>query len=524
MPVVRFFFNVNDDRSDEEQFIIVALMIRFSPNPNRANLIRWHEWGDEAFRKAREQDKPVMLFLTAFWCRFCQRMDEGAFSDDENIALLNAYFVAIRAEDMQRPDLNTRYNLNGWPTIAFMAPQGELLGATNYLPPEEFGILLARLHMLYQEKKNEIRAAQNTSPETSSGTSPVSMREHPTGSSLLAITTVIMELADRVNGGYGGGQKFIHPEANDFLLARYQTTKDSSYLDHVCLTLDRMRAGEMHDHQEAGYFRTCSNADWSRPHREKLLGEQAGLLGNCLSVFRITQRIEYARMAEDIIGYIDGKLFHVANGGFRGCEDFLRNETTKDPSEDEYFTIIDECIYTDANAQTIGAYLEATETLGKPSYRERALRALDFLWDHCRCSDGGMFHYFDGAAHVSGLLNDQTRMGTALLKAHRATGEVKYLEAAGELADFILARLKNADGGYYDVASPGFAYLSFRLALIEQNGPAVLFFLALAEATGNAIYRDAALWGLSAFTGDFSSYGIHASAFGQALDEFMKAC
>ena len=135
-------------------------MIRFSPNPNRANLIRWHEWGDDAFRQAQEQDKPLMLFLTAFWCRFCQRMDEGAFSDDENIALLNAYFIAIRAEDTQRPDVNTRYNLNGWPTIAFMAPQGELLGATNYLPSEEFGNLLARLYTGYQEKKDEIRSAR----------------------------------------------------------------------------------------------------------------------------------------------------------------------------------------------------------------------------------------------------------------------------------------------------------------------------------------------------------------------------
>ena len=110
------------------------------------------------FARPREQDKPLMLFLTAFWCRFCQRMDEGAFSDDENTALLNAYFIAVRAEDMQRPDVNTRYNLNGWPTIAFMAPEGELLGATNYLPPEEFGSLLVRLHLLYQEKKDEIRA------------------------------------------------------------------------------------------------------------------------------------------------------------------------------------------------------------------------------------------------------------------------------------------------------------------------------------------------------------------------------
>jgi len=501
----------------------LTLMIRFSPNPNRANLIRWHEWGDEAFRKAGVQDKPLMLFLTAFWCRFCQRMDEGAFSNDENIALLNAYFVAIRAEDTQRPDVNTRYNLNGWPTIAFMAPEGELLGATNYLPPEEFGSLLVRLYMLYQEKKDEIRSARNTSSETSSGTTAAVTRGQPNESSLSKVTSVIMELADWVHGGYGHGQKFIHPEANDFLLSRYETTKDASYLDHVCLTLDRMRAGEMHDHEGGGYFRTCSNADWSRPHREKLLGEQAGLLANCLRTFRITQHAEYARMAEDIIGYIDRKLSHSANESFYGCEDFLRNETRKDLSDGEYFTIIDECVYTDTNALAISAYLEATEILGKPSYKERALKALDFLWHHCRCPDGGMFHYFDGAAHVPRLLNDQARMGTALMQAHRATGEAKYLERAKELAEIILSRLKNPDGGYYDLAVPGSAYLSFRLTLIEQNGAAASFFIALAEATGNSSYREAAFWGLSAFTGDLNSYGIHAAGFGQALDEFLKS-
>ena len=134
-----------------------------------------------------------------------------------------------------------------------------------------------------------------------------------------------------------------------------------------------------------------------------------------------------------------------------------------------------------------------------------------------------MFHYFDGAAHVPGLLNDQARMGTALLQAHVSTGEAKYLERAKELAEFILSRLKNPDGGYYDLAVPGYAYLSFRLTLIEQNGAAASFFLALAKTTREPGYRDAALWALSAFPADFSPYGIHSAAFGQALDEFLKS-
>jgi uncharacterized protein YyaL (SSP411 family) len=499
-------------------------MIRFSPNPNRANLIRWHEWGEDAFRKAQEQDKPLMLFLTAFWCRFCQRMDEGAFSENENIALLNAYFIAIRAEDTQRPDVNTRYNLNGWPTIAFMAPAGELLAATNYLPSEEFGDLLVRVYTGYQEKKDAIRSTAKIPHETSDQTTAGNISAKPHASSLAAVTQLIMSLADQVHGGYGRGQKFIHPEANDFILSRYEATKDVTYLDHVRLTLDRMREGSIHDHEEGGYFRTCSNADWSRPHREKLLTEQAGLLANCLRTFRITQNKEYELMALDIIDYLDHRLFDSATGSFYGCEDFLRSETVEHSSGEEYFSIIDRCVYTDANAQAIAAYLEAAAVLNKAGCKERALQAVEFLWVHCRNPEAGMFHYFDGGvAHLPGLLNDQARMGTALIRAHRIAGEALYLERAKALAEFILTQLKNPNGGYYDLAVPGSAYLGFRLTLIEQNGAAALFFLALAQTTSEQRYREAALWALRAFTGDFSAHGIHAAAFGQAIGEFLIA-
>ena len=131
-------------------------MHRFSPNPNSAHLIHWIEWEDDAFRKAREQDRPVMLFLAAFWCRYCQRMDEEAFSDRENMALLNAYFVALRVEDAKRPDIDARYNLNGWPTIAFLTPSGKLLAAANYLPSDEFKELLLNVYMEYRATERRV--------------------------------------------------------------------------------------------------------------------------------------------------------------------------------------------------------------------------------------------------------------------------------------------------------------------------------------------------------------------------------
>jgi uncharacterized protein YyaL (SSP411 family) len=158
--------------------------------------------------------------------------------------------------------------------------------------------------------------------------------------------------------------------------------------------------------------------------------------------------------------------------------------------------------------------------LGHVNCRDRALRALEFLWDHCRDEDGGMYHYFDGTPHVHGLLNDQIFMGTALLQAYTITGDAKYLDRAQGAAEFILARLKNPGGGYDDISALGPAYLRLPLNLIEQNGPAALFFLALGETTGALRYREATLWALAGFN-EVRDYGIHAAAFGRALGEYL---
>ena len=497
-------------------------MLRFSPHPNRANLLRWYDWGEEAFRVAQQQNKPVMLFLCAFWCRYCQRMDEEAFSETENIALLRAYFISIRAENGQRPDLDVRYNQNGWPTIVFMTPTGEPIVAANYLTGEQFQDLLLRVYMGYQQSREAAGAANAAQNDNPGAMRLTNTRAQLNESRLAEITHAVMALADRDHGGYGNGQKFIQTEPNDFLLSRYKATRNGDYLTHVCLTLDRMRENAIRDGREGGYFRTSTGPDWDVPHREKLLAEQAGLIANCLATYRVTRRPEYARMAEEIIGYLDSKLSDDATGAFYGCEDFLRVEGAEQTSRDEFFTIIDKCVYTDANALAISAYLEAASILEKSACKERASRALQFLRLHCRNPAGGMFHCFDGTAQLGGWLGDQVLMGSALLRACEATGKEEYIGQAQELAEFIDTRLKNPAGGYYDLETSGLGYLSVRLTLIELNGPAALFFLALTEATGESRWREAAFWALSGFGEDFHTYGIHAAAYGRALAKYLE--
>jgi uncharacterized protein YyaL (SSP411 family) len=492
-------------------------MLRFSPNPNLANLVHWFEWEDDALKAAGEQDKPVMLFLSAFWCRYCQRMDEGALSDRENMALLNAYFIALRVENATRPDIDSRYNLNGWPTIAFFTPAGELLAASNYLAVEEFKDLLLNVYMSYQEKNVEQRL---TGPVSAAPAPPARERKRSHSEILDEITSSIIAQADRVHGGYGQGQKFIHPAANDFLLARYEATQEVAYLEHACRTLDGMREGQMHDVKDGGYFRTTTGPDWSQPHREKLLGEHAGLMSNCLQVFRLTGRDEYARMAEEIIEYLNNKLFDAQRGAFFGCEDFLRHEAAGGSSAEEFFTIIDQCIYSDANAQAVRAYLDAATLLRRPDCKGRALSILEFLWSCCRSPGQGMFHYHDDAPRLPGLLEDQTQMGTALVQAYCATGDGRYLERARELGDFIV-RLRNSAGGYFDLIADERGIRKVRLTDVDQNGAAAAFFLRLFQAAGDTRYLESARWALDAFDEDFVSYSIHASRFGRALVEYL---
>ena len=124
---------------------------------------------------------------------------------------------------------------------------------------------------------------------------------------------------------------------------------------------------------------------------------------------------------------------------------------------------------------------------------------------------------------MPGLLNDQTLMGTALLDAHRFTGDPRHIWQAEELGKLVLSRHTNPDGGFYDTSEQGPAYLNFPLTLLVDNGRAASFFLSLCDATTNPEYRRAALWALRAFTDDFAPYGVYASDYGLALARYMSS-
>ena len=499
-------------------------MLRFSPRANRAHAIAWREWGDEAFQEAQEQDKLVVVFLTAFWCGYCQRMDETSLSNEEVQALLNAFFIPIRVEESQRPDVDLRYNQDGWPTIAFLTPSGDHLLSVNYTAPQPFITLLVRVVDAYRKDKTTLldTAVQQ---RANAMTRASEEKPAPLGAAIVAeIAGMVEGLADTTNGGYGTTFKFLHTEANDFLLYVYEVSGEASYLKYVTFTLDKMRRSRTFDAKDGGFFRYSSRADWQEPHPEKLLDDQALLIRNYLRAYLLTDDAAHRDTAEGLLDYLETTLADGTNPCFFGCQDYVRPEldvTASRTGPPPLLSLIDELVYCDANAHAASAYLDAWWLLGREECKERALKILAQLWETLRAPAGGMYHYSDGTPHVPGLLLDSVMTGLALLDAYAVCGETLYLERATLLAEELVTQHRNPTGGFFDIRITGPANLRTPIAALPQNAHVATFFVRLADLSGNIAYRKMAHWALKRFPNTHRQHEAFAAGFGHALGRLL---
>jgi uncharacterized protein YyaL (SSP411 family) len=483
---------------------------RYSPRPNHADRVQWRPWGAAAFEEARQQGKPLALFITAFWCGFCQRMDETSLSNDEVIALLNAFFIPVRLEESQRPDVDLRYNQNGWPTIAFLAPSGGHLASVNYTPPDEFTGLLVRL--VDYCRKNADAFAATVTPAVNAAEPPPPL----TAAVVEEIAGMLEGLADAEFGGFGGDLKLLHPEATDFLLHRYAVTGERWCLDHAVLTLDQLHASPTFDRKDGGFFRYSSRRDWREPHPEKLLADQAALLRNYLRAYLVGGNERHRDVAGAIIDYLNGPLSEpMLAPFFAGCQDYVRDEAG------ELRSYLDTYVYCDANALAASALFDAWWLLGREDCRDRALAVTEAIWRDLRAPDGGMYHYRDDAPRVPGLLTDLVATGQLLLDAYASVGEASYLEGASALADHLLARYRNGDGGFHDTSETGPGNLAYPLTLLTQNAAASAFLRRLADLGGDEERRRWALWALQPFAAAHRQHGAFAAGLGDALARLL---
>ncbi len=488
--------------------------------------IAWSEWGDEAFKKAKEEGKPILLALTAKWCHWCHVMDHTTYSDPAIIGLVNTRYVPIRVDIDRRPDITARYNFGGYPTAAMLTAEGEILAGGTYIPPDEMKRVLNDVYERYKSNRAGIeeRIVEFKEKRPTEGVAAKAALEE---SMPLELILALEDNFDSVYGGFGIQPKFPHPGAIELLLLRYRDAGKKEHLAMVAKTLDEMIKGRVWDKVEGGFFRYSVTRDWSVPHFEKMLEGNSGLLRNYLEAYRATSEERYRETAQRIMGYLEATLYDKERGVFYASQD----------ADEEYYALdaagrkqrkvpfVDKTIFSNLNTQVASAYIYAYETLGDERYLRTALRTLDFLLEKLYGKSAGMYHYLDdGRAQHAGLLTDQVRVTDCLIRAYEATGKGNYLAMAREIMDLALERLyDDAEGVFLDApkAMQALGKLRESVKSIEENSQAARVLLRLYHITNEEHYMERAKAVLASFAGEYPGYGFLAYEYGLALSEFF---
>ncbi|UVE49893.1 thioredoxin domain-containing protein [Haloferax larsenii] len=315
---------VGRNRLDDEQS---PYLRQHADNP-----VNWQPWDDTALEAAREADKPIFLSIGYSACHWCHVMADESFSDPDIAETLNEHFVPVKVDREERPDLDRIYQTicqlvtggGGWPLSVWLTPQGKPFFVGTYFPPEPrrgapgFRDLVESFAESWQTDRDEIenRAQQWTSAiHDQLEDTPDTPGEAP-GSEILEQTVqAALRAADRDDGGFGGGPKFPQPGRIDALLRGYAITGRRQALDVAVESLDAMANGGLRDHLGGGFHRYCVDKDWTVPHFEKMLYDQAGLVPRYLDTYRLTGTEAYADVAAETFEFVRRELSH-DDGGF----------------------------------------------------------------------------------------------------------------------------------------------------------------------------------------------------------------
>ena len=502
--------------------------MRFSPRPNSAHQISWHEWGEGAFQQAQAEDKPVLLSISAVWCHWCHVMDETSYSENEAISFINQYFIAVRVDQDQRPDINARYNMGGWPTTAFLTPHGDVISGATYMAPQQFKEALVQVSEAYsQRKEGLLQLGQELQHRRRMVVARAWAGQKVDSAIVDTVSMVLAEAYDPRYGGFGSQPKFPMVSAVELLLHAYQCTGDADSLLMAEKTLDGMMNGGLHDHQGGGFFRYATTEDWSVPHYEKMLEDNVGLLRLYLRSHLITGNDGYASVASRIVDYLNGHLYDDASGAFYGSEDadeayyalpLVRRRERKPPGTDSVH-------YSSLNFLVVSAYLEATWVLGRPDLRPLALRLLDYLLARCQGKRLRHCYFPNGGTGVPAFLADYACLTIALLDAYGWTFERRYLDEAERFTREMAQVFEDVEGGgFFDIPEDLQAQgnLKVREKPLSGNVVAIEALTRLFHVTSNQRYRERASRALSAFVPVYQEYGESAAGYALAVRRFLS--
>ena len=294
--------------------------------------IDWHPWSDEAFDRARREDKPVFLSIGAVWCHWCHVMAKESFEDEETARVLNEHFISIKLDRDEHPDIDRRYQQavaamgagGGWPLSVFLTPDRESFFGGTYFPPRDlqgrpgFKNVLRSVNDFYKTKRGDVadyaqRVGEALRPEALAA-------DDLSETSAAEAETTMLSLVDQEHGGFGVAPKFPMPGALEFLLRRSGANADSPAGGASRRMLEAMAAGGFHDHLAGGFHRYSVDAAWTIPHFEKMADDNAGLLKNYVDGYAVFGDERFREVALDIIAFTRDVLSD-PEGGFFASQD-----------------------------------------------------------------------------------------------------------------------------------------------------------------------------------------------------------
>ena len=299
------------------------------------NPVDWYPWSEEAFEKAKKENKPVLLSIGYSACHWCHVMERESFENEKIAALMNELFVNIKVDREERPDLDEIYmnavqmltGRGGWPMTMFLTPEGKPFYGGTYFPPEDrqgmpgFPRILQGVAQAYRERPADVEKSVAQILETLHHMAESQPSENDFAPGIIAESCEkIARAYDSENGGLGQAPKFPNPGVYELFLRYYSESGDERYLTMVAQTLSKMAQGGIYDHVGGGFHRYSVDAKWLVPHFEKMLYDNAQLLRIYSQAYLITREPLYKTVVEEGAGYLLREM-HQPEGGFYSTQD-----------------------------------------------------------------------------------------------------------------------------------------------------------------------------------------------------------
>ncbi|MDX9940613.1 MAG: thioredoxin domain-containing protein [Bacteroidales bacterium] len=283
------------------------------------NPVDWHPWGEEALALARRENKPLLVSIGYSACHWCHVMEQESFEDSEVARLMNQYFVCIKVDREEHPDVDHLYmnavqmitGQGGWPLNCFALPDGKPFWGGTYFPSEQWKNILIRLAELFLNRHSEVEDQADQIIRGIADSSFIKINEGSAAfgrDEVKAMYDNLMGYMDKEKGGTRAAPKFPLPNNYEFLLHYHYQTGDRNALDQVSLSLSKMAMGGIYDQIGGGFSRYATDAEWKVPHFEKMLYDNAQLISLYANAFKVEPVPLFRQVVADTIGFVKREL------------------------------------------------------------------------------------------------------------------------------------------------------------------------------------------------------------------------